>query len=181
MIVRHLSAADFRTSNWSGGTTTELYLYPANGSYAARDFLFRISSATVDLEESDFTPLPGVERHITPLQGSFVLTHPGSSPIEMPPLAAPYRFSGAIPTHCMGKAKDFNLMLKDCEGDMALHRGSAPIRAGFNGFYAVESGVFSINEQRFEMKQGDLLTVFSQEDGVLELGNAPTLTSWVKL
>ena len=58
MIIRHLTAADFRTSAWSGGTTTELFLYPEGGSYAARDFLFRISSATVDLEESDFQRCP---------------------------------------------------------------------------------------------------------------------------
>ena len=82
MIIRHLTAGDFRTSTWSGGTTTELYLYPENGSYAARDFLFRISSATVDLPESDFTALPGVERYITPLAGSFTLTHPVASPVE---------------------------------------------------------------------------------------------------
>lgn len=80
MKITQLTAADFRTSTWSGGTTTELFLYPENGSYAARDFLFRISSATVDLEESDFTPLQGVERYITPLEGSFVLAHPGAQP-----------------------------------------------------------------------------------------------------
>lgn len=181
MIIRHLTAADFRTSTWSGGTTTELYLYPENGSYAARDFLFRISSATVDLEESDFTALPGVERYITPLSGSFTLTHPGASPVELPPLAAPYRFPGDIATHCVGKATDFNLMLKGCQGVMELHRCSAPIRPGFNGFYAAEDAVFSVEQQRFEMKQGDLLTVFSEETAVLELGDAATLTCWVNV
>ena len=181
MIIRHLTAADFRTSTWSGGTTTELYLYPENGSYAARDFLFRISSATVDLEESDFTVLPGVERYITPLCGSFTLTHPGASPVELPPLAAPYRFPGDIATHCVGKATDFNLMLKGCQGVMELHRGYAPIRPGFNGFYAVEDAVFSVGQQQFEVKQGELLTVLSQEDAVLELGDAATLTCWVNV
>ena len=43
MKIRHLTAGDFRTSTWSGGTTTELFLYPENGSYAQREFLFRIS------------------------------------------------------------------------------------------------------------------------------------------
>ena len=54
MKIEHLTAGNFITSTWAGGTTTQLYLYPENGSYANRDFLFRISSATVDLEESGF-------------------------------------------------------------------------------------------------------------------------------
>ena len=181
MRIRHLTAADFRTGSWSGGTTTELFLYPEAGSYAARDFRFRISSAAVELDESDFTVLPGVERYITPLAGGFTLTHPGVSPVELPPLAPPYRFRGDVPTHCVGKATDFNLMLKGCEGVMELHRGTAPIRPGFNGFYAVEDCVFSVAQQTFEMKQGDLLTVFSQAQEAVGLGTAPALTCWVKI
>ena len=181
MNIAHLTAADFCTSTWSGGTTTELYLYPETGSYAARDFRFRISSATVDLEESDFTPLPGVERYITPLSGSFVLTHPDMPPVEMPPLAPPYRFSGQISTHCVGKATDFNLMLKGCNGHMTLCRHTAPIRPGFNGFYAVEDTIFSLNGQAFAMKQGDLLTVFSDENAALEFGDCPALACWVQI
>lgn len=181
MKISHLTAADFRTSCWSGGTTTELFLYPEDSSYAARDFLFRISSATVELEESDFTVLPGVERCITPLTGSFTLTHPGLPPVTLPPLAVPYRFPGGIPTHCAGRATDFNLMLKNCQGCMELYRGTAPIRPGFNGFYATEHAVFALGQQRFEMKAGDLLTVFSDENAALELDHCPALTCWVKL
>lgn len=181
MIIRHLTAADFRSSTWSGGTTTELYLYPEHGSYAARDFLFRISSATVDLEESDFTPLPDVERYITPLSGSFTLTHPNMPPVVLPALGAPYGFSGGIATHCVGKATDFNLMLKGCDGVMQLHRGSAPVRPGFNGFYAMEDSCFSLNQQGFEMKKGELLAIQSQEAATLDLGDATTLTCWVNV
>lgn len=181
MKITHLTANHFHTSQWSGGTTTELFLYPEGGSYAARDFLFRISSATVELRESDFTALPGVERYITPLAGSFTLTHPGLPPVELTPLTAPYRFSGGIATHCVGRATDFNLMLKGCEGLMELHHRSAPIRPGFNGFYATEDGTFSLGQQRFEMQKGDLLTVFSEEPATLALGDSPTLTCWVRV
>ena len=175
MIIRHLTAADFRSSTWSGGTTTELYLYPEHGSYAARDFLFRISSATVDLEESDFTPLPGVERYITPLSGGFTLTHPGMPPVVLPALATPYGFSGGIATHCVGKATDFNLMLKGCAGRMELHRSAAPICTGFNAFYPTEDTVFTADGASYPMKSGDLLVIFSESAGRIELGHAPVL------
>ena len=181
MKIIHLSAKDFRTSTWSGGTTTELYLYPENGSYASRDFLLRISSATVDLEESDFTPLEGVERYITPLRGSFTLSHPGDNTVVLGSLATPYRFWGHTPTHCVGKATDFNLMLKGCTGHMELYRTSAPIKAGFNGYYPTESTCFTLEGKCYEMAAGDLLVIFSREEGCLCLGSAPTLTCWAEI
>lgn len=181
MNIRHLTAGDFRTSQWSGGTTTELFLYPENGSYAAREFRLRISSATVELEESDFTPLPGVERYITPLEGGFTLTHPDAAPVVLGPLASPYRFMGDLSTHCVGKATDFNLMLKGCDGRMELHRDIAPVIPGFNAFYATEDSVFLVNAQQFPMNKGDLLVIFADEATTLSLGSAPALTCWAKL
>ena len=133
MRILHLTEKDYKVGLWSGGSTTELFIWPEGADYGKREFTLRVSSARVDLEESDFTPLLGVTRYITPLSGGFTLTHPGVSPVVTGPLAQPYRFSGEIPTHCVGKATDFNLMLKGCEGVMELHHHSAPIRPGFNG------------------------------------------------
>ena len=42
--------------------------------YADRDFLWRLSSATVELDESDFTPLPAYDRVISTLRGDMVLS-----------------------------------------------------------------------------------------------------------
>lgn len=181
MKLLHLHPTDFKTSHWSGGTTTELYLYPENGSYAQRDFKFRISSATVEPEESDFTLLPGVERFITPLAGGFTLTHPGCAPVNLPALADPYRFSGEIPTHCVGKATDFNLMLKGCAGKMELRQITAPIAPGFNGFYPTENTVFTFENQNYFLKKGEFLVIFADKDQVLFFGDAPVLTCWAEL
>lgn len=163
MKILHLRPEDFRTARWSGGTTTELFLYPPSGSYAARDFLFRVSSATVDVQESDFTPLPGVERFITPLNGSFVLTHPGASPVHLSALDAPYRFSGETPTHCVGRATDFNLMLKDCDGKMEICRNETKCTVGFNGFYPVADTDLLIAGRKISLKKGEFLAVFSHD------------------
>ncbi|HZL83497.1 MAG TPA: HutD family protein, partial [Candidatus Deferrimicrobium sp.] len=46
------------TSTWNGGTTTEIAIYPKNTIYSRRDFVWRISSANVESEESEFTSLP---------------------------------------------------------------------------------------------------------------------------
>ena len=163
MDIRHLTPKDYKVSNWSGGTTTEILIWPENANYAAREFSLRISSATVDVEESDFTALPGVLRYIVPLEGGFTLTHPHGSPVVLVPLDAPYRFSGEIPTHCVGKATDFNLMLKGVDGVMAVCRDRFEIHPGLNCIYAPQGGRVSIAGERKQLAVGDSLVIFADQ------------------
>ena len=183
MRILHLTYSDYKTSAWSGGTTTELFIWPQGADYSKREFSFRVSSAAVELAESDFTPLPGVERWITPISGGFTLTHPGKAPVVMEPLSEPYHFSGEEDTHCVGQATDFNLMLKGVDGEMAISRGTTSVRPGFNCFYALEDGVFQLEGQH-RMAAGDLLVVFSGQETTIELGNSGAIvcrvdTNWL--
>ena len=180
MKILHLTEKDYKTSVWSGGTTTELFIWPESADYGKREFSFRISSATVELEESDFTPLSGVTRYITPLTGGFTLTHPGKAAVVMGPVDAPYRFSGEEATHCVGRATDFNLMLKGVEGKMEVCSGCVNVRPGFSSFYAVEPGVFSLSGSH-TMAQGDTLVVFAEEDGVIDLGDTKAIACWAEI
>jgi len=45
-----LTKEDYVTTTWSGGTTTQLAIAPEGAVYADRDFLWRLSSAGVELE-----------------------------------------------------------------------------------------------------------------------------------
>ena len=178
MKVLHLTAQDYLTTAWSGGTTTQLLIWPEGADYGRREFGVRISSAVVALEESDFTPLPGVLRYITPLQGGFTLTHPGQDPVAMAAMDAPYRFSGETPTHCVGMATDLNLMLKGVEGKMHRQDGLCPILPGLNGFYAPESRVYCLEGREYAMAAGELLVVFSRENGSIDLGQGQSFVCW---
>ncbi len=163
MRILHFTQKDYKVGTWSGGSTTELFIWPEGADYAKREFALRVSSARVDLQESDFTPLPGVTRYITPLTGGFTLTHPDSLPVTMCPLAEPYRFSGEIPTHCVGKATDFNFMLKGTEGEMTLCRKVWQLRPGFNCLYAVKDTQVALAEGH-QLKTGELLVVFAEDE-----------------
>lgn len=110
-MFRKLTPSDYLTTAWSGGTTTQLAIFPETARYADRDFLWRISSATVDLETSDFTPLPDYDRHIATLEGEITLTHNGGAPLTLAP-GQVHSFSGGDETHCLGRCRDFNLMLR---------------------------------------------------------------------
>lgn len=108
--IRILKAVDFNTSEWSGGKTTQLFIYPEDSNYIDRDFKARISSATVELEESNFTKLEGINRFITPLDNSLKLTHDGEVFTNLEPFEI-YEFEGDVDTISYGKVRDFNLML----------------------------------------------------------------------
>ena len=108
----------FKTTEWSGGTTTEFFIYPQGSSYQSGNFKARISSATIELETSNFTVLPGVYRMLMVLEGQMQLTIGENAPISMNPhdICA---FSGDLKTTSAGKVRDFNLMVKrNMRGDI---------------------------------------------------------------
>ena len=119
MQIQIIDPATRRTTNWSGGVTQELYLYPKTGSYAERNFLFRISSATVTLPESHFTPLPNVTRDLTPLTDGFYLKINGGR-WQYLTKGKVLRFSGDDDVYCRGCGRDLNLMLKGAHGEMRV-------------------------------------------------------------
>lgn len=182
MHILHLNHADYRTSLWSGGSTTELFIWPEGADYAKRAFAVRISSATVDVEESDFTPLPGVMRYITPLSGGFLLSHPDGSAVSMAPMDTPYRFSGETPTHCVGKATDFNLMLKGTEGQMRLLADEQVCARGLVAIFAPESRRIVVAGKVYDLCAGELLVVFTEEaSAVIDLGPEKCLVCYAKI
>ena len=111
MNLIHLKPDNYVVSTWSGGTTTQIGIAPQGAVYAHRDFLWRISSATVDLEVSDFTPLPDYDRLIATLEGEIDVTHNGGEAIHLAPYCV-HSFDGGWETRSAGKCRDFNLMTR---------------------------------------------------------------------
>lgn len=118
MNIRVLDPASRRITNWSGGKTTELFLYPFDGSYAERQFLIRISSATIDVPESRFTRLDGVTRYLTPLSEGFYLKRDGRW--NYLPRGNVLHFFGEEDILSRGSGRDLNLMLKGARGEMRI-------------------------------------------------------------
>lgn len=158
--------ADYVHSVWSGGATTQLLIAPAGADYAARDFLWRVSSATVELDESDFTALPDYERLIATLRGGITLTHGGGAPIKLRPYEV-HAFSGGVGTHSRGRCTDFNLMLRRgrAEGSMEAVLLDAEERQALTTegsdqtlFYAAEGAcTVTVDTEQLELRCGESL------------------------
>ncbi len=136
--------SDQRISKWSGGMTRELYIYPKTALYTERNFDWRISSATIELDESSFTKLSGYFRHIMVLSGNTKLIHEGHHTIDLAQYGQD-EFSGTWDTKSQGKCLDFNLMLKEgLKGEISKVENTKVIQLTpdtIYGFYCLQDGV----------------------------------------
>lgn len=111
MQYRIIKPEEYETGVWSGGTTTQLAIYPPGASYADRNFIFRLSSATVDTEQSEFTHLPDYDRWLMIFEGRARLVHSSEREVTINPYEYD-AFDGGISTVSFGRVTDYNLMLR---------------------------------------------------------------------
>lgn len=97
------------TTAWSGGKTTQLFIYPENASYADRNFGFRISSASVETPASDFTPLPDYNRILMLLDGAIELIHENHYQKNLKAFDQDH-FHGSWVSRSKGTCIDFNII-----------------------------------------------------------------------
>lgn len=99
------------TTRWSGGTTTQLFISPVESTVEGRDFDIRISTATVEVDESVFTPFQGYLRKLMLLNGRMEIQHDSDIPLQLSP-GKLHAFSGDSATHSKGQVQDFNVIHK---------------------------------------------------------------------
>lgn len=160
----------YNISSWSGGTSTQLFIYPPDSSYQERNFEIRISSATVDVEESVFTKLLAYKRVLMILSGQLEITHQGEYSKVLKQYECDY-FDGAWNTTAKGKVVDFNLMTsKNLTGDLfyetllpkteiSLHKSSNQL---ISGLYLI-SGKLQNKDNRQIIHPQELIIL--QNDG----------------
>lgn len=183
MSVAIKTKEDYIVSNWSGGSTTQLYLYPPASSYARRDFLIRVSSATVELERSTFTCLPGVDRIILPLHGQLHLFYQDHGERLLQPYQQDH-FDGGWNTESVGRATDFNVMTRLGVRASVAVLSPAPTRAASLLLKATEHLLLFAPQEGVTLSTPSGaavalpswgLAVIEQESGTLEI-SSPTPT-----
>lgn len=171
-----ISQKDYKTSNWSGGETTEVFLYPPSGDYASRRFDYRISTAQVNLAESEFTSLAGYERLLMSLNNPLELVHENDSEVRTVQLK-PFEvdsFSGSDMTKSFGQCQDFNLIyLPKYEGKMTakyLNDVTLPISGVTYIYYALNSVMIQIKQvnqtEKVQLQPGESLLIEEVTDKV---------------
>lgn len=111
MKIEKISLNDINESKWSGGTTSEYFIYPNGTSVQAQNFDFRISTACIDVQASTFTKFPNHDRILLILEGETEIIHRDKYSKQLKEFDLEY-FSGNYDTSSSSKAKvkDFNLI-----------------------------------------------------------------------
>lgn len=172
MKIEHIKAFNLNTNKWSGGTTTQLAIYPKNAEYKERNFQFRISTATVETEESTFTQLPGVSRILMILNGEIRIEHTDHHSKTLKKFEQD-EFSGNWDTKSYGKATDFNVMtIGNTFGDIEAitlqkdekYQFEKSKNYDFLVLYAY-TGIFKLKTENnsFSIEKSDVIIIDSEE------------------
>lgn len=166
-----------KTTIWSGGTTTELAIFPKDASYSERSFIWRLSTARIEAEESSFTLLPGINRVIMILEGEITISHEGHYSKDLKKYEQD-TFCGGWSTKSLGKAVDFNLMMAEgAEGELeACHLGKGDSKLvksiaeesgkKMHGVYCVKGSIMLQlpNGEIAELKEDDMALLTAKRD-----------------
>lgn len=168
MNVQLIKKASLATAKWAGGTTTQLAIFPEGAEYAKFNFTFRLSTATVEVERSTFTFMPGVTRHLMILEGSLHIDHTGRYKKQLRKFNID-TFNGEWPTTAEGKVTDFNLMTRNnAEGYLEAQTLSAkavnelPLeeKEDYTGIYINDGAVeLRAGEQSCHAEKGDCIFI----------------------
>lgn len=153
------------TIRWAGGTSTQLFVFPSEATFAERNFDFRFSTATVEVAETDFTHFPGIYRHLMILEGELELTHHDRYSKLMRPFDKD-QFWGDWKSSSKGKVRDLNLMLRNnWTGSLHHYEFKPGEKAEFHNeeshyelYYIFKGSVAHIDGSPF-LNEGDVLVM----------------------
>lgn len=186
MKTKVLRPSDYVQSEWSGGTTSQIFIYPDGASLAERDFYFRISSAGIETEKSDFSKFDGYHRFFTPLNSGVEISSDGNAPEKINPLEL-LHFDGASETSALGKCIDFNLIYKKgLKANLTVATYAKMELISYSPFPSSDflliycwSGGFEINEQAIQPGDTFLIQNCPNDIDMLMTKNSTLLISEV--
>ena len=166
---------DLTTTTWQGGTTTQLYIYPEKSSYAERNFDFRISTAKVESETSQFTSSPNIHRKLMVLDGSITINHEGHYSKKLDKFAID-TFEGNWKTSAIGTCSDFNLMsTKNNNGSIAAFQieknkelliSKNKLSKWLVLYVYTGEGNIELNKEIIKLQEGSLLVIEDLEKNI---------------
>lgn len=177
---------DFSRNDWSGGTSTQLVIYPSESDLSKQNFEFRISTASIDVEESQFTQFFFHKRIICSLLNPITLIHSDIQPFYLTPLV-PYSFDGGMTTKCIGKTIDFNVIFNDSwDASIKVYQIDSMIDMAYIQSYSDLTYFFQVQGESFInailLEESELLLFKEMPDDFnLKIVNKDSLLVCVKL
>lgn len=150
-------------STWKGGTTEQLCIVPESASLQERNFDLRISSATIDLERSEFSDFSGYRRYLMKLEGDITLLIGDKKVIIKNNEAFEFMGDEKVISISEEPSRDFNVIIKkDKKADISIKENE---KLNTNkGEY-----IFSLEKAKINGKDVDKYALYESEEEVIEL------------
>ena len=175
MVLQIIPSASMPVSQWAGGETRQLAIFPVNASVAAKDFQWRFSSATV-LQDGAFSKFPKHQRLLALRHGAGFTLKVDAQQQGLSSRQQVLRFAGSANSHARlsaGPVVDINLMFDEqlqanlwsqpCRSDFQPWPGTLPAGATLL-IYADEAGIdicLQHGAPVLHLAQGDVLQLSS--------------------
>ncbi|TDP00124.1 HutD family protein [Flavobacterium sp. 245] len=162
MNIRLLSKKDSKASIWSGGLTYEYLIYPETANYADRDFVFRISSATIEEMPSEFTKFKGYHRYLVMLDNSLHIEVNKEKKVYEKYEIMEFNSDDEVTSYTKGI--DFNWMVSDKIGHHKLRITNSTLNcnAQIMILFSLQTTVIKINDKPYNLNPYDLLVIENQ-------------------
>lgn len=150
-------------STWKGGKTTQLCIVPENASLQERNFDLRISSATIDLERSEFSDFGGYRRYLMKLEGDITLLIDDKTITIKRDEAFEFMGDEKVISISKEPSRDFNVIIKkDKKADISIKENE---KLNTNkGEY-----IFSLEKAKINGKDVDKYALYESEEENIEL------------
>lgn len=152
-----------KASIWSGGLTYEYMIYPKTANYADRDFVFRISSATIEKEPSEFTKFKGYHRYLVMLDNCLDVEVNKEKKMYEKYEIIEFNSDDEVTSYTRGI--DFNWMVSE---KVAHHRlkitnGDQNCNDKILFLFSLDRTTIKINEKSYDLDLYDLLVIENPE------------------
>ena len=163
MKITKISKDTLIPTIWDGGETFEYYIYPENALYANRDFLFRISAATISKAPSTFTKFNDYRRFLVMLDNDLNLNINGKDEQYTPNDIFKFDSNNDIISYTKGN--DFNLMVSRNleEADVFFLKDSVRLDQSFIFLFALNDTWIEENNETINLKKDDLLLIENKD------------------
>ncbi|SFI82837.1 HutD family protein [Myroides guanonis] len=152
---------------WNGGKTFQYYIHPLKSNYSDKNFYYRISSATIEIEESLFTQFKGYNRYLIMLDNNLNIKHNGIiksfKPLEI------FSFDSNDEVLSYSKGSDFNLMVtKQLDNaSIRIDSGLIEVTSRKTILFALKECMLNIDNSNKLIKSKDLIILQSDITSIL--------------
>lgn len=152
-----------KASIWNGGLTYEYMIHPKTASYTDRDFVFRISSATIEEVPSVFTKFKGYYRYLVMLDNSLHIEVNKEKKIYEKYEIMEFNSDDEVTSYTKGI--DFNWMVSEkiLHHKLKITTSNQNCNAQVLILFSLHTTVITINEKPYHLKPYDLLVIENQK------------------